>query len=298
MLFFFIFYIKKYIMVSIIITAYNVEEYLQQAVESCVNQTFNDIEIIIVEDCSTDSTPIIIQELMKKDNRIRLIQNDKNYGAGQSRRNGLNNAQGEYFLLLDGDDWIEPNFIEDLYTTAKDTDADIVSGGIKVLREHGAYDITSYGNIITEGYDKVFKFWKERIVFMNNKLIRTSLHEKVPYCTRRFVEDTPVIIPMLWYANKVVYIDNVGYNYRMQDESLTHKASPLKWAIYRALCALDLIAFFEEHDKEMLKRINMGSNLTTQINIIKQNKPTIEDIKEFNDAWLELSLKLLIDYSE
>lgn len=285
-------------MVSIIITAYNVEEYLQQAVESCVNQTFNDIEIIIVEDCSTDSTPIIIQELMKKDNRIRLIQNDKNYGAGQSRRNGLNNAQGEYFLLLDGDDWIEPNFIEDLYTTAKDTDADIVSGGIKVLREHGAYDITSYGNIITEGYDKVFKFWKERIVFMNNKLIRTSLHEKVPYCTRRFVEDTPVIIPMLWYANKVVYIDNVGYNYRMQDESLTHKASPLKWAIYRALCALDLIAFFEEHDKEMLKRINMGSNLTTQINIIKQNKPTIEDIKEFNDAWLELSLKLLIDYSE
>ena len=285
-------------MVSIIITAYNVEEYLQQAVESCVNQTFKDIEIIIVEDCSTDSTPIIIQELMKKDNRIRLIQNDKNYGAGQSRRNGLNNAQGEYFLLLDGDDWIEPNFIEDLYTTAKDTDADIVSGGIKVLREHGAYDITSYGNIITEGYDKVFKFWKERIVFMNNKLIRTSLHEKVPYCTRRFVEDTPVIIPMLWYANKVVYIDNVGYNYRMQDESLTHKASPLKWAIYRALCALDLIAFFEEHDKEMLKRINMGSNLTTQINIIKQNKPTIEDIKEFNDAWLELSLKLLIDYSE
>lgn len=285
-------------MVSIIITAYNVEEYLQQAVESCVNQTFKDIEIIIVEDCSTDSTPIIIQELMKKDNRIRLIQNDKNYGAGQSRRNGLNNAQGEYFLLLDGDDWIEPNFIEDLYTTAKDTDADIVSGGIKVLREHGAYDITSYGNIITEGYDKVFKFWKERIVFMNNKLIRTSLHEKVPYCTRRFVEDTPVIIPMLWYANKVVYIDNVGYNYRMQDDSLTHKASPLKWAIYRALCALDLIAFFEEHDKELLKLINMGSNLTTQINIIKQNKPTIEDIKEFNDAWLELSLKLLIDYSE
>ena len=285
-------------MVSIIITAYNVEAYLQQSVESCMNQTFKDIEIIIVEDCSTDSTPSIIEKLMKKDERIRLVQNDKNYGAGQSRRNGLDNAKGEYFLLLDGDDWIEPNFIEDLYNTAIETDADIVSGGIKVLREHGAYDITSYGNVVTEGYDKVIKFWKERIVFMNNKLIRTSLHEKVPYCTRRFVEDTPVIIPMLWYANKVVYIDNTGYNYRMQENSLTHQATPLKWAIYRALCAIDLIEFFEENDKEMLKILNMGSNLTSQINIIKKCKPKIEDLKEFNDAWAELSLKLIVDYGE
>lgn len=285
-------------MVSIIITAYNVEEYLQQAVESCINQTFKDIEIIIVEDCSTDSTPQIIASLMQKDERIHLIQNDKNYGAGQSRRNGLDNAQGEYFLLLDGDDWIDSNFIEELYNKAIETNADIVSGGIKVLRENGAYDITSYGNTVTEGYDKVFKFWKERIVFMNNKLIRTSLHEKVPYCTRRFVEDTPVIIPMLYFANKVVYVDNVGYNYRMQNESLTHKASPLKWAIYRALCALDLIYFFEEHDKEILKMMNMNSNLRTQINIIKKSNPTFEDLKEFTDAWFELSLKLLVDFSE
>ena len=285
-------------MVSIIITAYNVEAYLQQTVESCMNQTFKDIEIIIVEDCSTDSTPLIIEELMKKDERIRLVQNDKNYGAGQSRRNGLDNAKGDYFLLLDGDDWIESNFIETLYNTAIETDADIVSGGIKVLRENGAYDITSYGNCVTEGYDKVIKFWKERIVFMNNKLIRTSLHNLVPYCTRRFVEDTPVIIPMLYFANKVVYVDNVGYNYRMQEESLTHKATPLKWAIYRALCALDLIAFFNNHDKEMVKMLNMGSNLTSQINIIKKCNPSMEDIKEFNDAWIELSLKLLIEYSE
>ena len=275
-------------MVSIIITAYNVEKYIQQTVESCINQTFNDIEIIIVEDCSTDSTLSIINELMSKDGRIRLIKNKVNSGAGQSRRNGLENAQGEYFLLLDGDDWIEPNFIKELYNTAKTTDADIVSGGIKVLRENGAYDITSYGNTITEGYDKVIKFWGERVVFMNNKLIRTSLHNKVPYCTRRFVEDTPVIIPMLYLANKVVYIDNTGYNYRMQENSLTHQATPLKWAIYRALCAIDLIEFFEENDKEMLKILNMGSNLTSQINIIKKCKPKIEDLKEYISKKIDL----------
>lgn len=285
-------------MVSIIITAYNVSEYLRQTVESCMNQTYNDIEIIIVEDCSTDSTPLIINELMEKDNRIRLVQNERNYGAGQSRRNGLDSAKGEYFLLLDGDDWIEPNFIETLYNTALETNADIVSGGIKVVRDDGSYDITSYGNNVTLGHDKVLKFWKERIVFMNNKLIRTSLHEKVPYCTRRFVEDTPVIIPMLWYANKVVYVDNVGYNYRMQNSSLTHKATPLKWAIYRALCALDLIDFFNENDKDLLKILNMSGNLSSQISIIKRIKPSIDDVKEFSDAWFELSLKLITDFTE
>ena len=285
-------------MVSIIITAYNVEKYLEITVESCLNQTFNDIEIIIVEDCSTDSTPTIIQDLMNKDTRIRLVQNDKNYGAGQSRRNGLDNAQGEYFLLLDGDDWIETNFIEELYNKAIETDADIVSGGIKILRENGTYDITSYGNTVTEGVDKVIKFWKERIVFMNNKLIRTSLHEKVPYCTRRFVEDTPVIIPMLWHANKVVYIDNPGYIYRMQDLSLTHQATPLKWAIFRALCAMDLMDFFKEHEPNMVKTLCLNYNLMQQVNIIKSLKPTIDDVKKYEDGWLELSLKLIVDYSK
>ncbi len=281
-------------MISIIITAYNVEKFLRQTVESCINQTFKDIEIIIVEDCSTDSTLSIINELKDIDSRIRLIQNSQNSGAGQSRRNGLDNAKGEYFLLLDGDDYIEENFIEELYNTAINTDADIVSGGIKIWNTNGDMNITSYGNVTTEGYDKVIKFWKERVVFMNNKLIRTSLHQKVPYCTRRFVEDTPVIIPMLWYANKVVYIDNPGYVYRMQDLSLTHQASPLKWAIFRALCVMDLIEFFKEHDTEMIKMLSLNYNLMQQVHIIKSLNPTVDDIKKYEDGWMELSLKLIM----
>lgn len=282
-------------MVSIIITAYNIENYVEQAIRSCMSQTFKDLEIVVVEDKSTDSTKSIITKLMKEDTRIRLIENDKNYGAGQSRRNGLNAAKGEYFLLLDGDDWIDNDFIETLYKTAIETNADIVSGGIKVLRENGAYDITSYGNTVTEGYDKVIKFWKERIVFMNNKLIRLSLHEKVPYCQRRFVEDTPVIIPMLYFANKVVYVDNVGYNYRMQENSLTHKASAFKWALYRALCCQDLIDFFTEHDKNLLKMLNLGKMLAQQIGIIKKHQPTVEDIEPFKNDWIEFSLRLILD---
>ena len=285
-------------MVSIVITAYNIEEYVEQAIRSCLSQTFQDIEVVVVEDCSSDKTKYIIKHLMKEDSRIRLVENDKNYGAGQSRRNGLDAAKGEYFLLLDGDDWIEPDFIETLYNKAIETDADVVSGGIKVIREGGAYDITSYGNTVTEGYGKVLKFWKERIVFMNNKLIRLSLHDKVPYCTRRFVEDTPVIIPMLFFANKVVYVDNVGYNYRMQEKSLTHQASQFKWALYRALCCQDLITFFTEHDKKLLEILSLGKNYAQQVGIIKKTKPTFEDIAPFKDDWIKFTLTLLLEHGE
>lgn len=283
-------------MVSIIITAYNVEKYIETAVRSCMEQTFKDIEIIVVDDKSKDKSKYIVKKLMKQDSRIVLLENIKNFGAGQSRRNGLNAARGEYFLLLDGDDWIEPDFIETLYNKAIETDADIVSGGIKIVRENGSCDITTYGNTVTEGHDKVIKFWQERIVFMNNKLIRIELHDKVPYCTRRFVEDTPVIIPMLWFANKVVYVDNPGYNYRMQNNSLTHQATPLKWAIFRALCCQDLIDFFQEHDEELLKKLSLRSNFVSQIKIIRENNPTIKDIEPFKDAWIELTIKLITDF--
>lgn len=102
-------------MVSIVITAYNVEKYIEQAVRSATGQTHKDIECIVVNDCSTDSTLAIIERLAAEDKRIRIITNEKNEGAGASRRKGIATAKGEYILLLDGDDWIEEDFIATLH---------------------------------------------------------------------------------------------------------------------------------------------------------------------------------------
>ena len=280
-------------MVSIVITAYNVGEYIEQAIMSVLEQTHSNIECIIVEDCSKDNTLDIIETIKAHDKRVRLLRNEQNIGAGASRRRGIEAATGDYILLLDGDDWIEKDFIESLYRCAVENDADIVSGGIKVIYPDGSCEAGSYGNCITEGSDKIERFWGEKIVFMNNKLIRRKLHETIPYCTRRFIEDTPTIIKQLYLANKVAYTDNMGYNYRMRHDSLTHKATKFKYALFRAICAEELISFFEEHDKEYLKRIPLGHSYASLVSHIIGMSPQKETIQEYTDEWIEFTTALL-----
>ena len=278
-------------MISIIITAYNVAPWIEQAIYSACRQSYNNIEIIVVEDCSTDSTREILSRI--KEEQVRIIYNDINIGAGASRRKGIEAAKGEYLLLLDGDDWIDHNFVETLYNCAQEHDADIVSGGIKIIGNDGSWEGTSYGNIVVEGKEKIAKFWGEKVIFMNNKLIRKSLHEKVPYCTRRFIEDTSVIIPQLFFANKVVYTDNIGYNYRMRPDSLTHSATRFKHALFRALCAADLIRFFENQDKDMLAEISLGEGYAGCINEIKECHPDRKMIAPYINEWVEFTTGLM-----
>lgn len=247
--------------ISIIITAYNVGNFIERAVKSVLSQTYKNIEVFIVEDCSTDNTKDIIEQLAKEDDRIKIIYHEENKGAGWGRRNGIEASTGDYFITVDGDDWLDEDFIESLVKKAEETGADVVSGGITCNKEGGYWEATCYGDVICEGDDKVMKFWGEKIVFMNNKIIKRELGAKVPYCTRRFIEDTPTIIPILWYANKVAYVSNIGYHYRNNENSLTHQADAFKYALYRGLCALDLIDFFNINDKDILEKLPMQAML-------------------------------------
>ena len=278
-------------MVSIIITAYNVEKWIKECIDSACSQTFKDIEVVVVEDCSTDSTRKILEDVTDK--RVRIIYNCHNMGAGASRRRGIEASTGEYIMLLDGDDMLSSDFIEALYCKAVDNDADIAGGGITVVHEDGSTENSSYGERCVEGDEKILKFWGEKVVFMNNKLIRRSLHERIPYCTRRFIEDTPVIIPMLYIANRVVYTDNVGYSYRMHTSSLTHSATPFKYALFRALCAEDIIQFFEKHDKAYIEKLGLVEALTGCLLQIKECHPTAAMIEPFKDEWIEYTTKLI-----
>jgi glycosyltransferase involved in cell wall biosynthesis len=276
-------------------TAYNMEQYIEEAMLSCLNQTYKDIELIVVEDCSTDDTLSIAEKIAKEDSRAVIIKHETNLGAGMGRRDGINAATGEYFITIDADDWIDEDFIESLAIKAEKTGADVVSGGITVERGNGYWEKTCYGDVTTTGIDKVKKFWGEKIVFMNNKIVRTSFRDKIQYCHRRFIEDTPTIIPILHMANQVDYVSNTGYHYRMQDNSLTHNANPFKYALYRALCCMDLIDYFKENNAEnVLKEIPIQQMLQKQIDIIKAVNPTPEDIKLYIEDWIEFTKKLFI----
>lgn len=106
--------------ISIIIPMYNVEKYIARALESCINQTFGNIEIIIIDDCGTDNSAEIAKTYALKDNRIQIIHNDVNMGLFKSRMIGENNAQGEYILHLDSDDYIDINTCDILHQTILD----------------------------------------------------------------------------------------------------------------------------------------------------------------------------------
>lgn len=280
---------SKIMRCAIVLTAYNVENYIKEAVESALAQT-EPCQVIVVEDKSTDNT---LEVLKQFGDSIKLIVNEENVGAGLSRRRGIEAADAEFVMLLDGDDFIEPSFVKRLLAMADHTGADIVSGGIKILREDGSWDATSYGNCVTEGRDKVSKFWGERIVFMNNKIIRKELCDKVPYCERRYIEDTPTIIPMMFYANKVAYCDTIGYTYRMRKESLTHTTNILKDIVYKGLCWLDMMEFFNENDKGMFDVLNIKGFLRNIIVTLNRLHVMPEMVAPFEKEWHEFTLRLL-----
>ena len=113
---------------SIVVTAYNKQNTLEKCINSILNSTFKDFELIIVEDKSTDNTIEVIEKFT--DSRIKVIKHEVNLGAGLSRRDGIKASKGEFVSLIDGDDYIDKDFLEALIKRQEETDADIVSGGI------------------------------------------------------------------------------------------------------------------------------------------------------------------------
>ena len=111
-------------MVSVIIPIYNVEKYLAECIESVINQTFSDLEIILVNDGSTDNCREICENYKRKDNRIKLIHKS-NGGPSSARNAGIDIAKGDYFTFIDSDDYIMPDMIEQLIYVSQSTDADI-----------------------------------------------------------------------------------------------------------------------------------------------------------------------------
>lgn len=240
---------KNDVKISVVITAYNVEKYIKKCLDSILNQTYKNIEIIVVEDCSTDNTLKIVMDLQKTDTAfpINIIQHKENLGAGMARRNGIKAATGDYVMLVDSDDWLNSDYIEHLVQRQEETDADIVGGGIAYYyEEDDHYKTETYGTRVSTDFQKFKDYQNGRIVFLNNKIVRRSMYDKVEYCDRRYVEDTPVIMKLLYYANKVAYINEAGYNYLQRSGSLCHESSKWKHQLFSALCCAELIEWFKD----------------------------------------------------
>lgn len=248
------------IKVSVIMTAYNAEKSIEKAVESILKSTYKNIELIIVEDCSTDGTAAKIKSI--KDTRIKTLYHEKNLGAGWSRFDGLKLITGDYTLFVDSDDWIDNNWIEELVKAAIKSKADIVSGGMVVEIEKDDEIISDLLPVV-ECYlnkDQVFAMGNNiSYRFLNLALIKRHLWDKVEYCKWRFLEDSPTFIKLLSYANGRQLIPYTGYHYYQNPKSLCHTTAEVKKELYRMKMMEDLYNFQK----------NTGNKVTSLEHIIK-----------------------------
>lgn len=220
------------IKVSVVLPTYNAEKYLHECVNSIVNQTLEDIEIIIVNDGSTDKTIDIAKKLQSIDKRIIII-NQSNKGPGEARNVGLRTAKGEYISFIDPDDWIQKDMFLQMYNYAKSNNCDVVqcnytTRSLKSYNNHNISTIPSYklmdandikkhiksslleGKLSTYVWDKIYKvsFLKENELYFEDK---------------RLFEDWYFIMSITSKMKRFFYITDNFYNYRVVEGSLARK---------------------------------------------------------------------------
>ena len=176
--------------VSVIIPVNNTEKYITKCLDSVINQTLKDIEIICVNDSSTDNSLSILKEYAKKDNRLKLIDLPQNQGAGDAKNAGLKLVQGEYLGFVDSDDYIDLNYYEELYNKAKENDADIVKSKLLMLEFDGTKKRSNLNSLIKEKSKFYFSFeytsaiYKSSLILDNNITCLHVVHsnlQSTPY---------------------------------------------------------------------------------------------------------------------
>lgn len=227
--------------VSVITTVYNVEEWLDKNIQAFLSQTLKDSELILVNDCSPDTSKDIIAKYNNP--RIKVINNKINVGPGISRQIGLDNSCGEYTIFVDGDDWLEKDCLEIMYNEAINQNADIVS--CRTIQHN------DYG--LLPNKDKDYIYYKEDFYsFINNKLIKRIIWSKTHYSPLRFREDINTLFRCLEFSNKTIKLDYAGYHYNLRPNSLTSTPNIAgKSFIYNALACIENLEFFKDKDIEL-----------------------------------------------
>ncbi|AWX14693.1 hypothetical protein CEP48_00115 [Mergibacter septicus] len=247
--------------ISVIIPVYNTEKYLSKCLDSIINQNFNDIELIIVNDNSPDNSLEIIKNYMMKENRIILINKTKNEGLSAARNSGIEMAKGEYLLHIDSDDYIvNNNYISHMYKLARDNNADIVISDYyqqdynqkMIYRKNGKYpenkklnniDVINdlfQGNSAPSVWGKLIK----RSLYINNNI--THIKE---ICLG---EDLVVMPKLMYYSHTILKTNQSFYCYTYNQNSITRSNN------YKKLASLQLVINnLEDFFKDKSPNINI-----------------------------------------
>ena len=201
--------------ISVIIPIYNVEAYIEECLNSIFNQTYKNLELILVDDFSNDNSSIIVEKIIKNKKNVLYIKNPENKGSSYCRNLALKKATGVYISFVDSDDYIDYNYYEKMLTILKGNNASLAVSDIKVFNEK------------KETIRKCGDISNSKMNFVNNGLAASSCNKlfrkdeimKYTYNEKRMNEDVSVVLPLLINSKKVVYVSNVYYHYRQHNSS-------------------------------------------------------------------------------
>ncbi len=226
-------------MVSVVVPVYNVEKYLKDCVESIYAQTFGDFELLLIDDCSTDGSGELADELAAKDARVRVIHVVENGGLGRARNRGIRESIGTYLTFIDSDDWVKPTFLAEFVTAAERYRAEVVCMGDEKYfpQDDGGWRIEPHWKVVEQDA-MLTQEKKGRIeamigghlpnmacakLYARDLFVRTGLHFE-PILS----EDVLFSFEVLYQAGTYVLIPAADYCYRQSPTSILHDKSLAK----------------------------------------------------------------------
>ena len=237
-------------LISIVVPIYNVENYLNKCINSILKQTYKNIEIILVDDGSTDSSGYLCDQISKTDNRIIVIHKN-NGGLSSARNTGIDNCNGKYIIFIDSDDYISENMVKFLYEDIINTQSDMsICGYYEVYKNDVKEALHSNERFTISSEEALSYLYSNYCVITSlawNKIFKRNLFEKVRFTEGKVHEDDIIILDILKNINKISFNLKPLYYYVQRNNSITGKFSSKR---------LDCLYALEnrEHYFERIKR--------------------------------------------
>ena len=286
-------------LISVIVPIYNTEKYLVECVESLRKQTYSNIEIILVNDGSTDASIEICDGFAEKDSRVRVFHK-KNEGVAVARNFGIQQSNGQYVVIVDSDDIAVDRMIEVLYTQIKENDADIAVGNYYIYDESDGH---FYYYIIDDDYcvevlssqeliDRQAGSWKwnsSAFIVTVAKLYKKELFEDVSFTHGRRFDDEASTHRLFLRSKKTVFINDNLYLYRRRSGSIMRTGFDLSWV-------RDLVEVFSKKISDLvLAGVDVSVMRIRFVNLLKDYKQTLEyhqltDTEEYKDICFRLNV--------
>mgnify|MGYP000591148944 CR=1 FL=1 len=290
-------------LISIVVPIYNVENYLRMCLDSILGQTYEHFECLLINDGSPDNSADICREYVAKDARFRYFEKE-NGGVASARNLGIKRSEGAYITFIDSDDWVDSDYLEVLYNSLLEEDADI---SVSTYKQFNTKENCWYLHSSQRGYEKRI-FTNQELIdefidlntfdysygFVCGKLVRKALSDNIAFNEMTTLgEDMEYWLKLYLISNKVVYVNRDSYIYRVDNVNRYFESEKIRSDIQQRL---NFIAFLA------IRGIDISKYVNSCLYIIKYRVEKLKDLPEYDASetvrWLHEVMFLLEEKSE